>query len=160
MTAVVYPGTFDPVTNGHVDLVERAAKLFDRVIVAIACSEKKQPLFDLDERSHLCKLALAHIDGVEIMPFSGLLTEFVESCGTHIALRGVRTASDFEYEMQLANMNRAQSPHFESVFLTPPDHLSYISATLVREIASLGGDVTPFVHPAVTQALQDNCSPG
>ena len=154
MTAIVYPGTFDPITNGHIDLVERAAKLFDRVIVAIAYSEKKQPLFDLEQRTELCKLALAHIECVEIQAFTGLLTEFVATCDTHITLRGVRTAADFEYEIQLANMNQAQSPKFETVFLAPPHQLSFISATLVREIASLGGDVTPFVHPAVTQALQ------
>ncbi len=108
MTAIVYPGTFDPITNGHIDLVERAAKLFDRVIVAIAYSEKKQPLFDLEQRTELCKLALAHVEGVEIQAFTGLLTEFVATCDTHITLRGVRTAADFEYEIQLASMNQAQ----------------------------------------------------
>ncbi len=154
MTAVVYPGTFDPVTNGHIDLVERAARLFDHVIIAIAHSEKKQPLFDLEERTALCNTALAHVDNLEILPFSGLLVNFVESCNTHVVLRGLRAVSDFEYEFQMANMNRAQNPLFESVFLTPSDHLAYISATLVREIASMGGDVSPFVHPAVAQALR------
>lgn len=155
MTTVVYPGTFDPITNGHIDLVERAARMFDRVIVAIAHSEKKRPLFDLQQRTALCRKALAPLQNVEIKAFSGLLTEFVESCGSHIALRGVRTAGDFEYEIQLANMNRAQRPQFESVFLTPPAHLSFISATLVREIASMGGNVSPFVHAAVAEALEE-----
>lgn len=154
MTAVVYPGTFDPITNGHVDLIERASRLFDHVIVAIAHSEKKQPLFDLEERTELCQQALSHIDTIEIRPFNGLLTQFVASCGTNVVLRGLRTVADFEYEFQLTNMNRALNPQFESVFLTPSDHLSYISATLVREIASMGGNVEPFVHPVVVQALQ------
>jgi pantetheine-phosphate adenylyltransferase len=154
MTAVVYPGTFDPITNGHIDLVERAARLFDRVIVGIAHSESKRPLFDLQERTALCEAALSHVKNLEIRPFSGLLVDFVESCNTHVVLRGLRAVSDFEYEFQLANMNRAQNPLFESVFLTPSDHLSYISATLVREIASMGGDITPFVHPAVAEGLR------
>lgn len=154
MTAVVYPGTFDPITNGHIDLIERAAKLFDHVILAIAHSEKKQPLFDLEERTALCQQSLSHINTIEIRPFTGLLTQFVTSCGTNVVLRGLRTVADFEYEFQLTNMNRALSPQFESVFLTPSDHLSYISATLVREIASMGGNVEPFVPPAVSQALQ------
>lgn len=155
MTAVVYPGTFDPITNGHIDLVERAARLFDRVVIAIAHSESKKPLFTLEERTALCQAALGHVENLEIRPFTGLLIDFVESCNTHVVLRGLRAVSDFEYEFQLANMNRAQNPHFESVFLTPSDHLSYISATLVREIASMGGDVTPFVHPAVSEALSN-----
>jgi pantetheine-phosphate adenylyltransferase len=158
MTAVVYPGTFDPITNGHVDLVERAARLFGTVIVAIAHSEKKRPLFDLEERTTLCQQALEHLDNVEIRPFSGLLTHLVASCGTNVVLRGLRSGADFEYELQLANMNRALSPQFESVFLTPPDHLSYVSASLVREIASMGGDVQPFVHGAVLRALEQKFS--
>ena len=153
MTTVVYPGTFDPITNGHIDLVERASRLFDRVVVAIAHSEKKQPLFNLEERIDLCQRVLTHVDNIEIKGFSGLLIDFVDSCDTHVVLRGLRAVSDFEYEFQLANMNRAQNPHFESVFLTPSDHLSYISATLVREIASMNGDITPFVHPIVAEAL-------
>ena len=159
MTAVVYPGTFDPITNGHVDLVERASRLFGKVIVAIAHSESKRPLFDLEERVTLCQQALKHVENVEIKPFSGLLTGFVASCGTHVVLRGLRSGADFEYELQLANMNRALSPQFESVFLTPPHHLSYISATLVREIASMGGDVGPFVHGSVLRALEKKFSP-
>lgn len=150
---VIYPGTFDPITNGHVDLVERAARLFDRVVVAIAYSEKKTPLFSLDERVRLCSEALRDIDNVEVCGFSNLLTEFAESVGARCVLRGLRAVADFEYEFQLANMNRAINPEFESIFLTPAEHLSYISSSLVREIASLGGNVTPFVPPVVTEAL-------
>lgn len=158
MTAVVYPGTFDPITNGHIDLVERASRLFGLVIVAVADSEKKRPLFDLQERLRLCERALTGMSNVEVRAFRGLLTEFVPRCGTHVVLRGLRAVSDFEYELQLANMNRALYPRFESVFLTPSDHLSFISASLVREIASMGGDITPFVHPEVARALRQKFS--
>ncbi|MEM6773841.1 MAG: pantetheine-phosphate adenylyltransferase [Pseudomonadota bacterium] len=152
---VIYPGTFDPITNGHVDLVERAAKLFDRVVVAIAYSEKKTPLFSLDDRVTLCAESLKKIDNVEVCGFSNLLTEFAPSVGAHCVLRGLRAVADFEYEFQLANMNRALNPEFESVFLTPAEHLSYISSSLVREIASLGGNVTPFVPTVVSDALRE-----
>jgi len=152
---VIYPGTFDPVTNGHVDLVERAARLFDRVVVAIAFSQKKTPLFSLDERVALCAKSLEGIDNVEVQGFSNLLTDFAASVGARCVLRGLRAVADFEYEFQLANMNRALNPEFESVFLTPSEHLSYISSSLVREIASLGGNVTPFVPPVVADALAD-----
>ncbi|MEM1112573.1 MAG: pantetheine-phosphate adenylyltransferase [Pseudomonadota bacterium] len=151
--AVIYPGTFDPITNGHVDLTERAARLFDRVIVAIAHSEKKTPLFTLGERVHLCRQALGHLDNVDVMGFSNLLTEFARSQGANCVLRGLRAVADFEYEFQLANMNRAMWPEFESIFLTPSEHLSYISSSLVREIAALNGDITPFVPPVVAEAL-------
>lgn len=150
---VIYPGTFDPITNGHVDLVERAAKLFDRVVIAIAFSEKKTPLFDLDERVALCKEALSSIDNVEVKGFSNLLTDFVISENARCVLRGLRAVADFEYEFQLANMNRALYPEFESIFLTPSEHLSYISSSLVREIAALQGDITPFVPENVSAAL-------
>ena len=158
MNTVVYPGTFNPITNGHIDLVERASRLFGRVVVAIATSSQKQPLFDLQERKALCETALAGLKNVEIREFSGLLTDFVRSCDANIVLRGVRTVGDIEYELKMANMKRALSPRFETVFLTPADHLSYISATLVREIASMGGDVSPFVHPAVLRALHEKFS--
>ncbi|MEE4278912.1 MAG: pantetheine-phosphate adenylyltransferase [Halieaceae bacterium] len=151
---VIYPGTFDPITNGHVDLVERASRLFDRVVVAIAFSEKKTPLFDLDQRVELCAAALAGIGNVEVCGFSNLLTDFAKSVNARCVLRGLRAVADFEYEFQLANMNRALYPEFESVFLTPSEHLSYISSSLVREIASLGGDVTSFVPPVVDEALR------
>ena len=152
---VICPGTFDPITNGHVDLTERAARLFDRVVVAIAHSEKKTPLFSLEERVDLCRSCLSHLDNVEVEGFGILLTHFVQSKGAHCVLRGLRAVADFEYEFQLANMNRAMNPEFESVFLTPSEHLSYISSSLVREIASLDGDITPFVPGQVAQALQE-----
>lgn len=152
---VIYPGTFDPITNGHVDLTERAARLFDRVVVAIAYSEKKTPLFSLEERVTLCEAALAHLDNVEVMGFSNLLTDFARSQGSSCVLRGLRAVADFEYEFQLANMNRAMYPEFESVFLTPAEHLSFISSSLVREIAGLDGDVSPFVPEPVLAALKE-----
>ena len=150
---VIYPGTFDPITMGHVDLVERAARLFDRVVVAIAHSEKKTPLFSLEERVELCGSALAGLDNVEVCGFSNLLTDFAKSMDARCVLRGLRAVADFEYEFQLANMNRALYPEFESIFLTPAEHLSYISSSLVREIAGLGGDVTAFVPPVVATSL-------
>ncbi len=155
MKTVIYPGTFDPITNGHVDLVERAARLFDKVILAIAYSEKKTPLFNLDERVALCEQSLAHLDNIEVCGFSNLLTDFAKSRNARCVLRGLRAVSDFEYEFQLANMNRAMYPEFESVFLTPAEHLSYISSSLVREIASMGGDVEQFVPAPVTAALNE-----
>jgi len=153
--SVVYPGTFDPITNGHIDLIERAAKLFDRVVVAIASSEKKTPLFTLEERVDLTSSVLSHLDNVEVTGFSNLLTDFVTEQGSNCVLRGLRAVADFEYEFQLANMNRAMKPDFESVFLTPAEHLAYISSSLVREIASLGGVITPFVAPQVALALKE-----
>ena len=160
MASVVYPGTFDPFTTGHVDLVERAAKLFDRVIVAVAVSSKKNPLFSLEERVALAQASIAHIDNAEVMGFDKLLTFFLEDLGETVVLRGLRAVSDFEYEFQLANMNRAMKHDFETVFLTPADHLSYISSTLVREIASLGGDVSKFVPPPVLEAIVKKFAPG
>ena len=155
---VVYPGTFDPVPNGHIDLVERAAKLFERVVVAVATSEKKAPLFDLDERVSLLQSCLQEVPAAEVVPFNGLLIDFVTAQQSHCVLRGLRAVADFEYEFQLANMNRAMNPEFESVFLTPSAELSYISSSLVREIASLGGDVSGFVPPNVAQALKHKFS--
>ena len=154
-TTVIYPGTFDPITNGHVDLVERASRLFDTVVVAIAFSEKKTPLFSLEERVDLSLETLSHLDNIEVCGFSNLLTDFAKSKGSNCVLRGLRAVADFEYEFQLANMNRAMFPEFESVFLTPSEHLSYISSSLVREIASLDGDVSRFVPPVVAAALRD-----
>ena len=152
-TAVIYPGSFDPITNGHVDLIERASRLFERVIVAPAYTEKKTPLFNLEEREELCRLSLTHLDNIEVKGFSGLTTEFARAEGASCVLRGLRAVADFEYEFQLANMNRAMWPEFESIFLTPAEHLSYISSSLVREIAYLKGDITPFVPEPVAQAL-------
>ena len=151
--AVIYPGTFDPITNGHVDLTERAARLFDRVVVAIAYSEKKTPLFTLEQRIELCEQSLVHLDNVEVLGFNNLLIDFAKSQGSRCVLRGLRAVADFEYEFQLANMNRAMYPEFESVFLTPSEHLSYISSSLVREIAAMGGDITAFVPRNVALAL-------
>jgi len=153
MNTVVYPGTFDPITNGHTNLVERAAKLFDRIIIAVAASPKKKPLFSLDERVSLAQDVLSHLDNVEILGFEKLLAEFVIEHDANVILRGLRAVSDFEYEFQLADMNRRLVPQAESLFLTPDNHLSYISSTLIREIATLGGNVSEFVSPVVNDAL-------
>jgi pantetheine-phosphate adenylyltransferase len=153
MRKIVYPGTFDPITNGHIDLVERASRLFDQIIVAIATSQRKSPLFDIDERQQLASDALAHLDNVEIRGFDYLLVNFVKDCDADGVLRGLRAVSDFEYEFQLANMNRALSPDVESVFLTPAEPFSYISSSLVRETSSLDGDVSKFVPENVVGAL-------
>ena len=151
---IVYAGTFDPIHNGHVDLVERAANLFDKVVIGVADSAKKQPLFSTEERIDLVRQSLAHLDNIEVKGFSGLSIRFVEDQGSQCVLRGIRTTADFEFEYQLANMNRAMSPSFESVFLTPSAELSYISSSLVREIAALGGDVSGFVPINVAEALK------
>ncbi|MEH6589413.1 MAG: pantetheine-phosphate adenylyltransferase [Halioglobus sp.] len=155
---VIYPGTFDPITNGHVDLVERASRLFDRVIVAIAYSEKKTPLFTLEQRVALCEESLGHIDNIDVMGFNNLLVDFAKTNNSRCVLRGLRTVADFEYEFQLANMNAAMYPDFESIFLTPSVHLSYISSSLVREIAAMGGDIDAFVPTQVARALQKKFS--
>ena len=155
MKTVVYPGTFDPITNGHIDLVERGCRLFDKVILAIAPSTKKGPLFTLEERIALCENTLSHLDNLEIVGLDGLLVDFVQARDGMGILRGLRAVSDFEYEFQLANMNRAIAPNVESFFLTPAEHLSYISSSLVKEIAALGGDITKFVPPMVAEALRE-----
>lgn len=154
MKKVIYPGTFDPITNGHVDLVERACRLFDHVIIAVADNRKKNPLFTMAERVALTQSVLAHLDNVEVCGFNCLLAHFFEEKQAHAMIRGLRAVSDFEYEFQLANMNRALSPQMESIFLTPSEHLSYLSSSLVREIASLGGDVKKFVPHEVEEALK------
>jgi len=150
---VIYPGTFDPITNGHVDLVERASRLFDNVIVAIASSDRKKPMFSLDVRIRLAKASLSHLDNIEVCGFDRLLVDFAAEKGAQAVLRGLRAVSDFEYEFQLANMNRAIS-EMESIFLTPAERFSYISSSLVKEIASLGGDVSQFVPDAVVPELK------
>jgi pantetheine-phosphate adenylyltransferase len=155
---VIYPGTFDPITNGHTDLIERAGRLFDHVVVAIAYNPKKSPLLTLDERCELVAAATSHLPNVTVTGFSNLLAEFVQQQGATVILRGLRAVSDFEYEFQLADMNRRLAPEVESVFLTPANHLSYISSTLIREIASLGGDVSEFVNPSVEKALKQKFS--
>lgn len=151
---VVYPGTFDPITNGHKDLIERAARMFDEVIVAIALSEKKGPLFTIDERVSLAEECLSHLPNVKVVGFSQLLAHFCKVNDANILLRGLRAVSDFEYEFQLANMNRKLAPDLETVFLTPSEHLSFISSSLVREIALLEGDVSEFVPANVATALE------
>lgn len=150
---IVYPGTFDPITRGHEDLVRRAGRLFDRVVVAVAASTSKQPFFDLDERLELAKETLVDMPNVEVASFSGLLVDFVRDQGTNLVLRGLRAVSDFEYEFQLAGMNRGMYPELETVFLTPSEQYMFISASMVREIARLGGDVKAFVPPVVTARL-------
>lgn len=154
MNTAVYPGTFDPITNGHFDLIKRASRLFDKVVVAIATSPGKGPALDIDTRIALAREVTAGLDNIEVVGFSGLMTEFMQQQGARALLRGLRAVSDFEYELQLANMNRAQMPELETVFLTPAVENSYISSTLVREIAKLGGDVSQHVHPRVAAALK------
>jgi pantetheine-phosphate adenylyltransferase len=154
MDSVVYPGTFDPVTNGHTDLVERASRLFDRVLVAVAASSEKRTFFSLDTRVSLARDVLAHIGNVEVCSFDNLLVDFMRQREAHVILRGLRAVSDFEYEFQLASMNRNLAPGIETMFLTPAEQYAYISSSLVREIARLGGDVTPFVHSKVVAALR------
>jgi len=149
----VYPGTFDPLTRGHEDLVRRAAHMFDRVIVGVAQSAGKRPLFSLDERVALAIEVLAPYDNVVVTGFSGLLMDFIRGHGAHIIVRGLRAVSDFEYEFQMAGMNRRLYPDVETVFLTPGEQYMFISATMVREIASLGGDVSKFVQPMVGARL-------
>ncbi len=159
MRRIVYPGTFDPITNGHVDLVERAARLFDEIVVAIARSEKKRPMFALDERIDLARRSLVHLPNVSVCGFDYLTVDFVADQKAHGVLRGLRAVSDFEYEFQLANMNRALRPEIENIFLTPSEKLSYISSSLVREIASLGGKVDQFVPEVVAEALAERFGP-
>lgn len=150
----VYPGTFDPITNGHTDLVERAARLFDKVIVAVAVNPDKAAAFPVDTRVSLVREVLAHIENVEVCSFDNLLVDFVRQREAGVILRGLRAVSDFEYEFQLAGMNRHLAPEIETLFLTPAEQYAYISSSLVREIASLGGDVTPFAHRKVVAALR------
>lgn len=150
----VYPGTFDPLTNGHIDLVQRAAPLFDRLVVSIAENPVKGPSFSLDERIDLARQALAGIAGVEVVGYRVLLADFVRELGAGVILRGLRAVSDFEYEFQLASMNRHLIPEAETLFLTPAEQWSFISSSLVREVARFGGDVSGFVHPVVWAALR------
>ena len=148
----LYPGTFDPITNGHIDLVQRASKLFDKVIVSIASNSKKNPLFTLEERIALTKEVL-ECPNVTVKGFDILLIDFAKQENASVLIRGLRAISDFEYEFQLASMNRNLAPDIESVFLMPADEYSFISSSLVKEVAGLGGDVSKFVHPLINQAL-------
>ncbi len=152
---VLYPGTFDPITRGHVDLVERASRLFDHVVLAIAASPSKRPLFILEERVALAEEVVGHIPNVEVRGFNNLLVNFARSCGAQVVLRGLRAVSDFEYELQLAALNRTLAPEIETMFLSPAEKLAYVSSTMVKEIAALGGDVSKMVPPAVEAALNN-----
>jgi len=156
----VYPGTFDPITNGHEDLIQRAARLFDEVVVGVAHSQAKRPFFSLEERVSLAKGVLAQYPNVKVMGFSGLLSEFVKDQQAGVILRGLRAVSDFEYEFQLAGMNRRLAPGVETLFLTPSDKYLFLSATIVREIAVLGGDVTSFVHPLTVERMREKIGRG
>jgi pantetheine-phosphate adenylyltransferase len=153
MIKAVYPGTFDPLTRGHEDLVRRASKLFDHLVLGIADSRAKRTFFTLQERIDMAREVLADVKNLSVVGFTGLLTEFVRQQDARVVLRGLRAVSDFEYEFQLAGMNRALNPEFETVFLTPGEQHMFISATLVREIATLGGDVSKFVDPTVRARL-------
>lgn len=150
---VVYPGTFDPITLGHEDLVHRAARLFDEVIVAVAGSTNKNTVFSLEERTALAKEVFAEYSNVKVLGFDGLLMQFVQDQGAQMVIRGLRAASDFEYEFQLAGMNRKLYPKLETVFLTPSEEYMFVSSSLVREVAKLGGDVHQFVSPIVEAAI-------
>jgi len=154
-TTAIYPGTFDPITNGHSDLVQRATHMFERVIVAVAANPSKTPTFSLEERVAMAGTALAGLDKVEICGFDTLLVEFSKSKGAQVILRGLRAVSDFEFEFQLAGMNRKMAPDIETVFMMPAEKYTYLSSSLVREIATLGGDVSDFVHPDVKRALYE-----
>lgn len=158
MKTAIYPGTFDPIHKGHVNLVERAARLFDKVVIAVADSKSKKPLFTLKERIELCQQSLTDVHNIEVCGFRHLIVDFANSKDSHIVLRGLRTTADFEYELQMANMNRAMSPEFETVFLTPAEGISSISSSLVREISAMGGDIEQFVTEPVFAALQTKFS--
>ncbi len=154
MKTAVYPGTFDPITNGHRDIIARASALFERIVVAVAGNPGKQPVFGLEERVTLARAVLADLRNVEVLEFDTLLVDFAREIGASVILRGLRAVSDFEYEFQLAGMNRRLAPDLETLFLTPAEQYTYISSSLVREISALGGDVKDFVHPVVAAALQ------
>ena len=155
MKVVIYPGSFNPITNGHTDLVKRALELFDRVVVAIGTSAQKDPKVDLADRIDLCNEVLAEFgDRVEVEGFNNLLVDYAKSKNAPFILRGLRTVTDFDYEFQMAEMNQSLSPDIEYVFLLPSKECSFISSTLVREIAALGGNISEFVHPAVVEALK------
>ena len=153
-TTVIYPGTFDPITKGHTDLIDRASKLFERVIVAIASNTSKQPLFNIEQRILMAKEVLSNFKEVEIVPLNGLLVDFAMKNNAAAIIRGLRAVSDFEYEFQLASMNRKLAPNIETLFLTPGEQYAYISSSLVKEIAILGGDISPFVHSTVELELK------
>jgi pantetheine-phosphate adenylyltransferase len=149
----VYPGTFDPVTNGHIDIIRRAKKIFPELVIAVANNQQKTPYFSLENRIALLKEAVQDLEGISILGFNNLLIDFVQEQKAEVILRGLRAASDFEYELQLAAMNRKLAPNIETIFLTPSEHLMFVSSTLVKEIAILKGDISKFVPSNVTKAL-------
>ncbi len=153
-TIAIYPGTFDPITNGHADLVKRGAKIFDQLVVGIADSRRKGPLFSLTERIEMAKEILSPMTNVKVVGFDILLADFATQINANVILRGLRAVSDFEYEFQLASMNRHLIPNIETMFLTPAEQFSFISSSLIKEIAMLDGDVSEFAHPLVQQALK------
>jgi len=153
----MYPGTFDPITLGHEDLVRRACRLFDKVVVAVAANPGKEPMFSLEERVDLARTVLSEVSNVEVCGYDGLTVDFARDNNLQVILRGLRAISDFEYEFQLANMNRHLTDEVETAFLTPTETYTYISASLVREICSMGGDISEFVSPKVNAALLDRC---
>jgi pantetheine-phosphate adenylyltransferase len=157
-TIAIYPGTFDPITNGHTDIVLRATRLFDHVIVGVAISTSKKTVFSSDERVEMATTALKNIKNTEVRCFDGLVTAYAREMRAKVIIRGLRAVSDFEYEFQMAGMNRRLNEKIETVCLTPADNFSYISSSLVREVASLGGDVSPFVHNDVMKALKSRLS--
>jgi len=154
MTGIaIYPGTFDPVTRGHMDICQRAMKMFDQVVIGVADSLAKEPFFDIDERLDMLELVFADDDRISVKPFSGLLIDFARDCGADVIIRGLRAISDFEYEVQLAGMNRSLAGEIETIFLTAAQRYAFVSSSLVREIARLEGDVSEFLHPVVLQRL-------
>jgi len=155
MNKAVYPGTFDPMTRGHEDLARRAARIFDHVVLAVADSKTKRPMFILDERIDIARTVLSDVPNISVVGFSGLLMQFVQQQQARVVVRGVRAVSDFDYEFQLAGMNRKMHPEFETVFMTPGEEYMFVSATLVREISTMGGDISMFVSPLVAARLQE-----
>ena len=158
MVTAIYPGTFDPITNGHIDIMQRATELFEKTYLAVADSTSKKTLFSLDERIALARDSLSGIKNIEVVSFDGLVTDLARKLNAKAIIRGIRAVSDYDYEFQMAGMNRRLLPGIETVFLTPSEHLTYISSSLVREIASYNGDVNPFVHSVVEQALKTKFS--
>ncbi len=156
----IYPGTFDPVTRGHIDICERALKMFDRVVIGVADSPAKQPFFNLDERFDMLETVFVDEQRISVKPFSGLLIDFARDCGANVILRGLRAISDFEYEVQLAGMNRSLAPEIETVFLTAAQRYAFVSSSLVREIARLDGDVSEFLHPEILRRLTNKLKAG
>ncbi len=155
--SAMYPGTFDPITLGHEDLVRRACRIFDRVVVAIAANPSKEPMFSLEERVELARASMKDLDNIEVSGYEGLTVDFARDNGLGVIMRGLRAVSDFEYEFQLANMNRHLAVDVETVFLTPNENYNFISSSLVREICSMGGDISEFVSPIVNEALIKRC---